>query len=42
MANPGRVLKKRVLGFDFKKPGYPGRVFKNVQNWQFLAEKIAK
>ena len=26
MANPGRVLKKRVSGFDFKKPGYPGRV----------------
>jgi len=24
MANPGWVLKKRVLGFDFKK--YPGRV----------------
>ena len=26
MANPGRVLKKRVSGFDFQKPGYPGRV----------------
>ena len=26
MANPRRVLKKRVSGFDFQKPGYPGRV----------------
>ena len=23
---PCRVLKKWVSGFDFKKPGYPGRV----------------
>ena len=23
-SNPGRVLKKRVSGFDSKKPGYPG------------------
>ena len=26
LGNLGRVLKKWVLGFDFKKPGYPGRV----------------
>ena len=24
----GRVLKRQVSGFDFKKPGYLGRVFK--------------
>ena len=44
MANPGRVLKTRVSGFNFKKPGYPGWVsgFQNVPNWRFLAEKIAK
>ena len=23
-SNPDRVLKKRVSGFDSKKPGYPG------------------
>ena len=26
IGNPGRVLKKRVSGFDFKKPGYSGQV----------------
>ena len=32
----------QVLVGDFKKPGFLGRVFKNVQNWRFLAEEIAK
>ena len=34
MANLGQVLKKQVLGFDFKKPGYPGWVlgFQNCTN----------
>ena len=34
MANLGQVLKKQVSGFDFKKPGYPGRVlgFPNCTN----------
>ena len=27
MGNLGRVSKTRVSGFDFKKPGYPGRVW---------------
>ena len=39
MANLGQVLKKQVSGFDFKKPGYPGRVlgFQNCTNldWKF-------
>ena len=36
IGNPGRVLKKRVSGFDFKKPGYPGRV-SGFQKWIKLA-----
>ena len=34
MANLGQVMKKQVSDFDFKKPGYPGRVlgFQNCKN----------
>ena len=42
MANLGQVLKKQVSGFDFKKPGYPGRVlgFQNCTNLANLDWKI--
>ena len=36
IGDPGRVLKKRVSGFDYKKPGYPGRV-SGFQKWIKLA-----
>ena len=37
-----RVLKKRVSGFDSQITRFRVRVFKNVSNWRFLAEKNAK
>ena len=42
MANLGQVLKKQVSGFDFKKPGYLGRVldFQNCTNLANLDWKI--
>ena len=47
MANPDRVLKKRVSGFDFKKPGYPVKIRpklikKIVDICAFLGLKILK
>ena len=33
IGGPGRVLKKRVSGFDFKKPGYPGSGFQKNKIW---------
>ena len=44
IGNPGRVLKKRVSGFDFKKPGYPGRVlgFQNIENKASKMSQIKK
>ena len=37
-------MKNRYPGFIFKNPGtrVGFRVFKNVPNWQILAEKLAK
>ena len=44
IANPGRVLKKRVLGFNFKKPGYSSWVsgFQKCTKLALFGKKIAK
>ena len=40
IANSGRVLKKQVSGFEFKKPGYLGRIlgFHKFAIWRFLVK----
>ena len=44
IGDPDRVLKKWVSGFDFKKPGYPGRVsgFQNLENIASNMSQIKK
>ena len=44
IGDPDRVLKKWVSGFDFKKPGYPGRVsgFQNIENKASKMSQITK
>ena len=42
IANPGRILKKLVSGFNFKKPGYPGQVlgFQKCTKLAFFDQKM--
>ena len=44
IGDPDQVLKKWVSGFDFKKPGYPGRVsgFQNIENKASKMSQITK